>query len=144
MAVLVSAGCYTYRPVIADQVSLPAEVRIEFTPPETLVFYSASRDSTVVENVSMLKGRLVGRDSASVTLDATDAEVVGEAVPRRFAYRTTVRAATSFMEERQVNQGRTALLVLSLVGFLSVILVAVTGDSYEPPPQQKDSSSKSY
>lgn len=143
LAVLVSAGCYTYRPVVPDQVSLPAQVRIEFAPPETLVFYAVSGDSTVVQNVHRLEGRLVERDSVSVTLDAPEAEVVGEAVPRRFGYRTTVRAASSVMEERHVSQGRTALLVLTMAGFLGVLLAAVTGHTYEPPPQQKDASSKS-
>ncbi|HSH76835.1 MAG TPA: hypothetical protein VLA09_14195 [Longimicrobiales bacterium] len=143
LAVLALVGvsaCASYRSVADDAVAAPAEVRIRFAPARDIWVHSA-QDSIGVTSVVELFGRVTEKDSTTVTLEVSRAQVLSRVsdrpVPMRFAAGSVTRVPMQNVAVREARTGRTVLLVLGLVVVAAIVIGAATAPDPEPAPPKE-------
>jgi hypothetical protein len=142
LAALALPGCATYRTVPGDAVAPSEELRIPFSPPRTLVVHGLNGDSTTVEEVTELLGKVVERSADMITLEVSRAHTAGSRAVQRFGRGAVVSVPVQEVEIREAQAGRTALLVLGLLGAFLAIIAVATHDSSPPPPSNKSEPAK--
>ena len=136
LAPLTLAGCASYRTVSGDAVAPSADLRIQFAPPRTLVVHSRNGDSTTVEEVIELRGKVVERSGDMITLEVSRARTADSGALQRFGSGAVVRVPLQEVELREARIGRTLLLVVGLLGAVLVV-AAATADGPPPPPPKE-------
>ena len=137
LAPLVLVGCASYRTVFGDAVAPSADLRIQFAPPRTLVVHSRNGDSTTVEEVIELRGKVVERSGDMITLEASRARTADSGALQRFGSGAVVRVPLQeFVEVREARTGRTVLLFSVLLGVGLLIVAAIVSEPAPPPPKE--------
>ncbi len=135
LATLTLAGCASYRTVFGNAVAPSADLRIQFAPPRTLVVHSRNGDSTTVEEVIELRGKVVERSGDMITLEASHARTADSGAVQRFGSGAVVRVPQQeFVEVREARTGRTVLLLSLLLGAAVLVIAAATASEPAPPP----------
>ncbi len=138
LATLTLAGCASYRTVFGNAVAPSADLRIQFAPPRTLVVHSRNGDSTTVEEVIELRGKVVERSGDMITLEPSRARTADSGALQRFESGAVVRVPQQeFVEVREARTGRTVLLLSVLLGAVVLVIVAATASEPAPPPPKE-------
>ncbi len=137
LAPLTLAGCASYRTVFGDAVAPSADLRIQFAPPRTLVVHSRNGDSTTVEQVIELRGKVLERSEDIITLEPSRARTADSGAVQRFGSGAVVRVPQQeFVEVREARTGRTVLLLSALLGVVLLIVAATASEPAPPPPKE--------
>ena len=137
LAPLTLAGCASYRTVFGDAVAPSTDVRIQFAPPRTLVVHSRNGDSTTVEEVIELRGKVVERSGDMITLEVSRVRTADSGALQRFGSGAVVRVPVQeFVEVREARTGRTVLLLSALLGVGLLIVAAIVSEPAPPPPKE--------
>ena len=138
LATLTLAGCASYRTVFGNAVAPSADLRIQFAPPRTLVVHSRNGDSTTVEEVIELRGKVVERSGGMITLEVSRARTADSGALQRFGSGAVVRVPLQEVEVREARTGRTALLISVLLGAVVLLISAATASEPAPPPPKPE------
>ena len=102
-----------------------------------MVVHSRNGDSTTVEEVIELRGKVVERSGDMITLEASRARTADSGALQRFGSGAVVRVPQQeFVEVREARTGRTVLLLSFLLGAVVLVIVAATSEPAPPPPKE--------
>ena len=134
LAVVVAAGCYSYRlaPVPAPQRAL---MRVRFEVPRTLPIVVGDRDTVKLHGVTGVAGRVVtGRgDTLELAIDRVWTQGERPSAIPEGARAVVVPDPTRPAEQRALSVGRTLLLVAVIAAAAAVAVLVAFIDAISDP-----------
>lgn len=135
------AGCASYTAMRPEAVPPSSTVRVQFESPQRVVVHAPNTDSTVIDEVVSVEGRMLDRTAEAVTLQVSSVRVRDPSGPPRtvrFSDGATAQIAAQTVERRRSNTG----VVLVLLA-ITVVAIIVIGASYDPEPQPQPKTNTS-
>ena len=133
IALTALTGCVSHRGVSSAEITPRSELSVRFVAPHALTFRSRGGDTLALDDVIVLRGRMLAVNADSITMIAVSADR-GEAGVQRLGQGTLTRFALADvrMQEIQRHHGRTLALVAALS--LGLVLLIAIANYEEPPP----------
>ena len=142
-ALTLLSGCASWQTITPYASDVPASVRIEFAPERDIVIEEPSGTSIPVTRAVRMEGRMVERDSTTVTIEVSRVQVrtaEGRVAPIRFATGALARVPVQQVAVRQTDAGRTVIAFVA-IGLTIALIVALA--TFEMEPMNFDTSNKS-
>jgi hypothetical protein len=136
---LAAPACASQFAVTPDQVTPRADLRLTFTAPRDLTFFSAEGDSLPRFAAIGVRGRMIERRGDSLAIRATRIDYASGGTQSLGAGATvTVALADLGIQERDGHPGRTIALMAGLVAVLAIVIAAATYEEPPPPPPKEE------